>query len=140
MTKIIIDTNVYFSGFAFQGKPLEVINNAAKNENIIVYCSFRIWEEIIAKFLRGRLAQIQGDEYDIDKVKGFLDGIQKDLKFVTTTQKVDICRDIKDNMILELALETNADYVITGDKDLLTLENYNGTNILKPSQFLMIVS
>jgi uncharacterized protein len=124
MTKIIIDTNVYFSGFAFQGKPLEVINTTAKNKNITAYCSFKIWDEIVAKFLRGRLSEIQGELYDINKVRSFLDNIQTDLQFTIPESKVTICRDPKDNMILDLAKEINADYIITGDKDLLTMEAF----------------
>ena len=138
MIKIIIDTNVYFSGYAFKGVPLEIINFASSNE-VAVYCSFKIWDEIVSKFLLGRLKEIQKEFYDIDKIRSFLDNLEKNLIFKVTTVKVDICRDPKDNMILELASEIHADYIITGDKDLLVLGSFQNTKILKPSQFLEII-
>ena len=138
MTKIVIDTNIYISGYAFQGVPLRVIDSVKNNPKIQTYCSFAIWEEIYTKFLRGKLNEIQKELYDLDKVKSFLDSIQEDLKFVYPTSKIDICRDSKDNMILELAREIKADYIITGDKDLLSLNPFETTNIIKPSQFLII--
>jgi uncharacterized protein len=137
MTKIIIDTNVYFSGYAFKGIPLEVINLAC-SEKIVVYCSFRIWDEIVNKFMVGRMKEIQKDFYDIEKVQSFLDNLEKSITFKVPTKKVDVCRDVKDNMILELASEVNADYIITGDKDLLVLNHFENSKILKPSQFLEI--
>jgi uncharacterized protein len=137
MIKVIIDTNIYFSGYAFHGSPLEVIEIIG-GDNFIVYCSFQIWDEIVNKFLLGRLQEIQKEFYDIEKVKLFLDNLEKSLTFKVTTTKLDICRDTKDNMILELAQETGADYIITGDKDLLTLNPFENTKILKPSQFLEI--
>ena len=82
-----------------------MIDSIRNNSKIQTYCSFAIWEEIYTKFLRGKLNEIQKELYDLDKVKSFLDSIQEDLKFVHPTSKVDICRDPKDNMILELARE-----------------------------------
>lgn len=52
--------------------------------------------------------------------------------------KVTICRDPKDNYLLELAEEAQADYLVTRDKDLLELSNneWKGTKIIKPEAFL----
>jgi putative PIN family toxin of toxin-antitoxin system len=47
---------------------------------------------------------------------------------VTTT--LDQCRDIKDNFLLNLAIDSNADYLITSDNDLLTLNKIGKTKIL----------
>ena len=50
-----------------------------------------------------------------------------------------ICRDVKDNAILQLCEYIEADYLLTGDKDLLTLNNFNKTSILKPSAFVEVL-
>jgi predicted nucleic acid-binding protein len=50
------------------------------------------------------------------------------------------CRDPKDNKFLELAIDGNADYIITGDPDLLILHSYRGISIVTPSQFLSILT
>jgi uncharacterized protein len=47
-----------------------------------------------------------------------------------------VCRDPKDEMFLELAMATNADYIVTGDKDLLVLHPFHNTSIIQVSHFL----
>ena len=48
---------------------------------------------------------------------------------------VEICRDPKDNFLLALAKDGNADYLITGDDDLLVLEAFEKTKIVKLTDF-----
>lgn len=59
---------------------------------------------------------------------------------VSVTSTVTACRDAKDNKFLELALDGQADYLITGDTDLLTLANYPAPEwkflIVTPTEFL----
>ena len=50
--------------------------------------------------------------------------------------KVNICRDPKDNMYLELALSGQANCIITGDPDLLVLNPFENIPILAPKDFL----
>lgn len=54
---------------------------------------------------------------------------------VPNNQMPTICRDANDNAILQLCEYVNADYLLTGDKDLLVLNNFGNTKILKPSAF-----
>jgi len=55
---------------------------------------------------------------------------------VDITHRVDICRDRKDNIYLELALSGKADLIISGDSDLLVLNPFEGIPIIKPVEFL----
>ena len=48
---------------------------------------------------------------------------------------VDVCRDPKDNFLLALAKDGNADYLITGDKDLLVMERFGKTKIVSLRDF-----
>ena len=50
--------------------------------------------------------------------------------------KVKVCRDPKDNQVLDLCLAGRADYLVTGDKDLLTLKKFDGTQIVGAREFL----
>jgi uncharacterized protein len=52
---------------------------------------------------------------------------------------VSACRDPKDNYLLALAKDSNADFLITGDQDLLILENFDLTKIVTYQDFLKIV-
>jgi putative PIN family toxin of toxin-antitoxin system len=51
-----------------------------------------------------------------------------------------VCRDSKDDKILECAYVGNADYIITGDDDLLTLEEFRGIRILTGSEYMILIS
>ena len=51
-----------------------------------------------------------------------------------------ICRDPKDDHILSLAVETEADYIVSGDKDLLSLKNFHAIKILDAGKYLEILA
>ena len=49
---------------------------------------------------------------------------------------IQICRDKKDNFLLSLAVDSKADYLVTGDGDLLVLEKIESTKIMTFSNFI----
>jgi putative PIN family toxin of toxin-antitoxin system len=55
---------------------------------------------------------------------------------VNATDAIAVCRDPKDNMILELAVSGKADVIVTGDDDLLVLNPFREIAILNPQEFL----
>ena len=52
-----------------------------------------------------------------------------------TKQQIDICRDPDDNKFLECAVDAKAIYIVSGDKDLLTLEKYANVEIITAREF-----
>jgi len=52
--------------------------------------------------------------------------------------KVKVCRDTKDDFLLALSKDGKADYLVTGDKDLLSLNRYRKTDIVTFSKFIEI--
>ena len=62
----------------------------------------------------------------------------RDAEPVIIYERIQVCRDPKDNMILELAVSGNADYIITGDADLLVLNPFRGISIVTPADFLTL--
>jgi uncharacterized protein len=55
---------------------------------------------------------------------------------INTTSRLQICRDVNDDMFLNLAIDGNAEVIITRDPDLLTLHPFRGIPILSPADFL----
>jgi predicted nucleic acid-binding protein len=49
-----------------------------------------------------------------------------------------VCRDPNDDMVLECAVAAGAQCVVSGDKDLLVLNPYNGIRIVSPAEFLAL--
>lgn len=56
------------------------------------------------------------------------------------TSKVNICRDPKDNYLLSLAIDANADFIITGDNDLLILQTVRSSKIISYKEFGLFFS
>jgi len=71
--------------------------------------------------------------YELDEFLSLLS-----LKIIVPSNygKINDCRDAKDNMILEAAVYGNADFIISGDEDLLTLNPYRWISILRPVAFI----
>jgi putative PIN family toxin of toxin-antitoxin system len=51
-----------------------------------------------------------------------------------------VCRDPDDNMVLECAVEGNAQYIVSGDKDLLELKEFRGIRIVRAAEFLNLLA
>ena len=77
------------------------------------------------------------DRYRADPFRrAYLDFLQQSVEFVSVHTKVTICRDVKDDKLLALALDGNADFIVTGDKDLLVLNPFEGIPIITPLDYL----
>jgi putative PIN family toxin of toxin-antitoxin system len=66
----------------------------------------------------------------------FLVSFLKTAEMVEITETIELSRDPKDNKLLELATCGNAQFLITGDQDLLVLSPFRGVEIITPRAFL----
>jgi putative PIN family toxin of toxin-antitoxin system len=69
----------------------------------------------------------------------FLEALVEQVTFIQPTEEIRVCRDSRDDKFFELAVAGNADYIITGDDDLLVLNPYRGIAILTAAEFLAAV-
>ncbi len=68
-----------------------------------------------------------------------LDSIENDTERVAGKLSITgICRDPKDDKLLACAVEGNADYIVTGDIDILDIGSYKGVKIVTPKDFLAL--
>ena len=91
--------------------------------------------------LRTRIYKAKFDKYISDEDRqDFLDGVKVYSQFIELNSRVNICRDSDDNKFLELAKDANAEFLITGDKDLLILKELREykNQIISPSDFLSL--
>jgi len=70
---------------------------------------------------------------DIEKILEYFDQFGE---LVKVKSDIKICRDEKDNFLLNLSVDSKADYLVTGDKDLLILEKIENTKILTFTEFI----
>ncbi len=66
----------------------------------------------------------------------FLSSYIEAIQIIDVTVIITDCRDPKDNKFLELAVNGDAAWIVSGDRDLLDLTPYRGIAILSPSNFL----
>ncbi len=70
----------------------------------------------------------------------FLSALVREAELVKVTDRISECRDPKDDKFLELAVSGKADYLVSGDKDLLVLHPFRGIPIIRPDQLLGILT
>ena len=61
--------------------------------------------------------------------------LKRSVELIDVRSEVVSCRDPKDDYLLALAKDGNADYLITGDKDLLVMETFGKTKIVSLADF-----
>ena len=129
MLKVVADTNIYISAFNFGGVCDEVISLAIAH-SISLFSS----PSILAETRRVLIRKFHWPE---EKVEAIARNITAFAHNVSPSERVEvIAADPADNQILECALASNADCVVTGDRHLLQLRNFRGISIVNPADFL----
>lgn len=136
--KAVLDTNVWLSAVFWEGEASRIIEKT-ESKKIKILISEDILSEIIevlnkeAKFstyLKNRKQDIE------DLIRTIL---SMSILSATKTKLNIIKKHPKDNIILELALDANADYIVSYNKHLLDLVEFEGIRILSPGDFLKIL-
>src|SRR3989338_6672969 len=75
--------------------------------------------------------------YNKEEVKNIIKKILLFVKLIEQKQKVEIKKDDPDdNKVIECAVESSSDYIVTYDGHLLKLKDYKGIKIMKPEEIL----
>ena len=130
--KVIVDTNIWIS-FIISRK-LSSLDFLLYSGKLRIIMSHNLISEIESTLEKPKL-----QKYFLAKgLEEMLIAFDPFIDFVETKNKVKLCRDPKDDFLLGLAKDGKADYIITGDKDLLDLIKFRKTKIITISDFLDI--
>jgi putative PIN family toxin of toxin-antitoxin system len=127
--KVVIDTNIWISYLI--GGFLQRIDEKILSKEIKAVVSDEMLKELSEVLSRPRFRNI----FTAERIKELFSLLDSYAIVVSPSQKVSACRDEKDNFLLEVALEGEADYLITGDEDLLVLNPFHNTKIVRPKDF-----
>lgn len=129
--RLVIDTNVMISAALWSlGIPSKILKIALRDYTVLV--SDTTFAELERKLLDARF-----DRYTALEARWqFVDAIATETVNVTVSTIITACRDPKDNQFLALAVDGQADAIITGDQDLLALHHFQGISIMTPAEFL----
>jgi len=125
---VVLDSNGWISGLEFGGTPGAAIERALTRDQLAI--SDFIRDEIV-RILTGKFGR---DGWELQRMLDEL--LSQAIEVEITGEITGDSRDPKDDAILETAWRANAEVLVAGDKDLLTLIEFRGTKILRPSEYL----
>ena len=132
MQKIVIDTNVIVSSCIQRNYTYLIINELFLENKFQLCVSEELLFEYYEVLARPKFSKFQ--DFFIKAESLLADIESKSLKFKPTI-KLDFISDKDDNMILELADECKADFVITGNITDFTFPTYKDTKIVTPKEY-----
>ncbi len=125
----VFDTNVLIAAIITEGICSKLLHRARAGEFSLISCPF------IMKELRRILSKkLRLSNEDIDMAK---EPIHEAVRQVIeqNLQITNVCRDAADDNIIACAVSAKADYLVTGDADLLVIRSYEGIKIVTPRDF-----
>lgn len=132
MILVVVDTNVLVSAFIAHGKPGELVIRLLEEHKMILSRPLIVE---LAEVLTREKFRVRNRE-----VEGFLATLRRKSKFVTPTAHFKVIpQDPDDDIIINTAYKGKAEYIVTGDRHLLTLKDFKGIKIVSVAQMLEIL-
>ena len=131
--RIVLDTNILVSAMGWNGNEREVLL-ATFSEDIDLVLS----EDLIAELLRV-LSYEKLSHLPVDKISKFVEIMMETAIIIETSSHLSVIKeDPSDDRVLECAVDGCAEYIVSGNKHLLNLKEYEGIRILRAKAFLGI--
>ena len=130
--RIVIDTNLWIS-FLMRGGVTASLKTIVGNRQTAIVMSYELEEEIMTVVRRPKFRKYFSEA----SCQLLLSFLRKRCEYHSPTEPTQHCRDPKDDFLLGLSLASDADFLLTGDADLLAIETIGNCRILTLSAFLM---
>lgn len=128
--KIIIDTNLWIS-FIISNK-ITLLDELLFSKKIKILFSTELLDEIAGTISKPKLKKY----FTGNSLEEMLTTLEPFIELIEVKHNLNLCRDPKDNFLLNLAKSGKADYLLTGDNDLLAIERIGKCQIIKINSFL----
>ncbi len=125
--RILVDTNVIISGLIAKGACFEILED-------LVYTH----TPIITPHVLAECQDVLLNKFHLSKptVRSLLVVIERYFaKGENSIESLNVCRDPDDNQLFADAMINKAEYILSGDKDLLSLKEYQGIRIIGPKDY-----
>ncbi len=131
--RVVLDTNIILSGVIFRGSnPFRAVVRAFERGEVLSSSATRNELREVAR--RQKFERYVPLEQRIQEVEELIE----DMEPVLILEKLQICVDPKDDMLVELAVNGKADCFVTGDDDLLRLNPFRGIAVITPAAYLAL--
>lgn len=128
--RIIVDTNLWISFLIT--KDFKKLDVKIEKQQVKILFSLELIEEFLAVVERPKFKRYFTRK-DIEQLIDLFDVYGE---IVDVKSRTKICRDMKDNFLLALAKDGDADVLLTGDNDLLEIKKFGKTRIIKIAEYL----
>ncbi|MCX6809672.1 MAG: putative toxin-antitoxin system toxin component, PIN family [Candidatus Berkelbacteria bacterium] len=126
--RVLLDTNILISAVLFGGKPRTILKLVLSGKVIAITSEVLIRELIEVLRLKFNVQ---------NEVLLMLENlIRQSFILVSSTEAIEILQDEPDNRVLEAAQEGKCDFIVTGDKEFLSLGKFRGIRIIDTANFL----
>lgn len=129
MQKLVVDTNVLVSALIQRSYPYFILQEILSNPNLQICLSEPLLREYVEVLNRKKFTKFPDF---VAKAQFVLTEIERIAAMYNPKIKLDILSDKDDNKLLELAAESKADFLITGNHTDFTIEIYENTQIVNP--------
>jgi len=131
--RCVFDTNVFVSSLLLpDSKPRQSLDLVFRKGKVLI--SFATLAELHEVLSRKQFRRY----FDEEDIRKFVAALTREAQWIDVTTQIRACRDPRDDMFLELAVSGHADYIVSGDMDLLALNPFQGIRILPPHSFLKL--
>jgi len=135
MLKVVFDTNVIISAALFEKSLPALLLSLGLEDKIRFFASAALLDEYEAVLKRPRFKLNQ------KQIAELMGKINRKASIVTPTKRLKIVKvDEPDNRILESAMKAKADFIITGNKRHFPFEEFEGSRIVTPREFINSIS
>ncbi len=122
--RVILDTNIWI-GFLLS-RNFSRLDQLLASDKVTLLVSGELLEEVIAVAQRPKFRKY----FEISSLTQLLVSLRQKAHWVQVVSEVALCRDVKDNFLLSLALDGQARHLLTGDQDLIVLNPFGETQIM----------
>lgn len=138
MIRAVLDTNTLVSAIINTDKSVsqEIYRNS-KDKRFLLIISLSILAEVEDVIHRPRVMRFH--KYSAQELQWIVEELTNVSLIVPGKTEIDIVRDPDDNKIISAAYEGRVDYIVSRDKDLLDLKEYQGIKIITPEKFMGIL-
>ena len=129
--RAVFDTNVLVSAFATEGLCARLMIRANRREFDLFFSS-----AIRTELESGLERKLELSPQEIREALALLEEVAKDIDPAKRNIRITgVCRDEPDHAILEAAVASRAEFIVTGDRDLLGLKEFRKIRILTSREF-----
>jgi len=125
--RVVLDTNVIIAAFATRGLCTEVFNICVESHTMVIS------EQILSEIQEKLAAKVRLPQNTIDEIIEYLGKITESVEPVNIEKSA--CRDADDLKVIGTAVSGKAEFIITGDEDILVLKKYGQVEMISPREF-----